>query len=220
MIRDPIHSRWLGRLQRGALFACVPLLVGTGASARAENLLRNPSFEKQAATGFNHASFWMMNHPTSHGGMYGSASREDWRSYDGLYIMTVRGQWAEAGDYGGCWQEAVAEAGIEYRASGWFWSDPEWEAESQEMKLEFWAANHARLLGSSSISLADVSSAWEKREIQAEAPDGTAYVRLVIHAEGVGYYGALQWDHMVLAAADEYEEPIAIPVDLIIDILD
>lgn len=195
-------------------------LFGHAGDALGTNLLRNPSFEKQAPAGFNHASFWAMNQPTSRGDMYGSASREDWRSYDGLYIMTVRGQWAEAGGYGGCWQEVEAEPGVEYHASGWFWSDPEWDAELQEMKLEFWGPDYARLLHSKSVSLEDVTAAWAKYEVLAVAPVGAAYVRLVIHVEETGYYGALQFDHMLLARADEYVEPVAIPVDLIIDILD
>ena len=199
-------------------YIAIMLLLFAG-PVRAENLLRNPSFEKQAPSGFNHASFWAMQQPTSRGDMYGSASREDWRSYDGLYIMTVRGQWADAGDYGGCWQEVEAESGTEYHASGWFWSDPEWEADIQEIKLEFWTSDYGRLLHREVVSLADVSPEWTRYDVLAMAPEGAAFVRLVVHAEGVGYYGALQFDHMVLAKADEYEDPVAIPVDLIIDIL-
>lgn len=210
-MKKAILPRILGILS--CVVFCAQTVLGT-------NLLRNPSFEKQAPSGFNHASFWAMNQPTSRGDMYGSASREDWRSYDGLYIMTVRGQWAEAGEYGGCWQEVEATPGVEYRASGWFWSDPEWEADFQEMKLEFWGADYSRLLHSESVSLEDITSEWAKYEIISAAPAEAAYVRLVIHVEGVGYYGALQFDHMVLAQADEYHEPVAIPVDLIIDILD
>lgn len=184
------------------------------------NLLQNPSFELQAGAGFNQAAYWTLHHPSSHGDQYGSASREDWRSFDGMYIMTVRGLWAEAGNYGGCWQEATAEPGIEYRASGWFWADPEWSAQRQEMKLEFWGADHTQLLDTASLSLADVTAEWQRMEIRAVAPDEAVYIRLVIHAEGIEYSGALQFDHLVLARSDEYEEPVAIPVDLIIDLLD
>ncbi len=184
------------------------------------NLLSNPSFELQAPTGFNQATHWTMGHPSPHGDIYGSASREDWRSFDGMYIMTIRGLWANAGSYGGCWQEAKAEPGIEYKASGWYWSDPDWGAEIQEMKLEFWSSHHAYLLDSVSVSLDEVTAEWQQVQVRGIAPDETKYVRLVVNAQNVGESGALQFDHFVLAQADQYKEPLAIPVDLIIDILD
>lgn len=194
--------------------------VAFGEPSQNNNLLHNPSFELQAPTGFNHASYWTLGQPSPHGDIYGSASREDWRSFDGLYIMTIRGQWAEAGDQGGCWQEALAEPGVEYTASGWYWADPGWEAGTQEMKLEFWSADHEQLIDSIRVDLDEVTEEWQKKKVRAVAPDQATYVRLVVHAEQVGYSGALQFDHMVLARSDEYQEPPAIPVDLIIDILE
>ncbi len=188
--------------------------------AAESNLLRNPSFEEGVPNRASLAESWTMQHPDTHGDTYGSASREDWRSYDGLYIMAIRGLWANAGDYGGCWQEADAEPGRRYRASGWFWADPEWRTELQEMKLEFWSADYEELLTTKSTSIRRIGPDWRRYEVEARAPDNADKVRLVIHAEGVGYYGALQFDHLVMADVEYYAEPEARPLDLIIDIVD
>ncbi len=184
------------------------------------NLLRNPSFEDGILGQADRAIYWTMHEPDDHGDTYGSATREDWRSYDGLYIMAIRGLWANAGDYGGCWQEADAEPGTKYRASGWFWADPEWRAELQEMKLEFWSAGYEDLLMTKSTGIRRIGPEWRRYEVEARAPEGADKVRLVIHAEGIGYNGALQFDHLVLADVEHFVEPEAWPIDLMIDILD
>jgi len=184
------------------------------------NMLRNPSFEEPAPSSPRHALHWKMHEPDTHGDAYGSASREDWRSHDGMNIMTVRGTWANAGTHGGCWQETEAEAGETYRASAWFWADPDWDPEVQELKLEFFSANHADLLKTESVPLRKIPTAWERREITAKAPDQTVWIRLVINVEGVGDSGALQFDSIYMSPRDAFDEPTPKPVDVIIDILD
>ena len=183
------------------------------------NMIRNWSFEEEAPSSSRNALYWSMDEPDAHGDAYGNASREDWRSFDGMHIMTVRGTWAEAGDYGGIWQEASAESGETYRASAWFWADPDWEPALQEMKLEFFSENHTELLKTETVRLRGIESDWERREIQAQAPDETAWVRLVIHVEGVGETGALQIDSVYMNTDADFDEPASEPVDVIIDVL-
>lgn len=137
-----------------------------------------------------------------------------------MHIMTIRGTWAHAGDYGGIWQEAAAVSGETYRASAWFWADPDWDPKMQEMKLEFFNADYSEMLKSESDALHEIPTEWERHEITAAAPDGAAWVRLVIHAEEVGYYGALQFDSVYMAPHDRFDEPTPEPVDVIIEILD
>lgn len=202
------------------LMAVLYTLSGAIAFSGESNLLQNPSFEDGVQNRASQAAHWTMGYPDVHGDTYGSASREDWRSYDGLYIMAIRGLWANAGDYGGCWQEADAEPGTKYRASGWFWADPEWRAELQEIKLEFWSAGYEDLLMTKSTRIRRIGPEWRQYKVEARAPDNAEKVRVVIHAEGIGYYGALQFDHFVLADVEQYVEPEARPLDLIIEILD
>ncbi len=184
------------------------------------NMLRNPSFEEPAPSSPRAAFHWNMHEPDTHGDSYGSASREDWRSRDGMNIMTVRGTWANAGDHGGIWQEAEAEAGETYRASAWFWADPDWDPRVQEMKLEFFSANHSEVLKTKSEPLGDILTEWTRREITATAPHGAAWIRLVINVEDAGDTGALQFDTIHMAPQHTFKEPDPKPVDVIIDVLD
>lgn len=184
------------------------------------NMLRNASFEEPAPSTSRAALHWSMHEPDTHGDRYGSASREDWRSRDGMNIMTVRGTWAHAGEYGGVWQEAEAEAGEIYRASAWFWADPDWDPRVQEMKLEFFSANHSELLKTKSEPLGEISTEWTRREITATAPEESAWIRVVISVEDAGDTGALQFDTIYLAPKDAFNEPEPKPVDVIIDVLD
>ncbi len=197
--------------------ACAVLFLSPSTHA---NMIRNPSFEEPAPTSSRHALHWRMHEPDTHGDAYGSASREDWRSHDGMNIMTVRGTWANAGDHGGVWQEAAAEPGKTYRASAWFWADPDWDPEVQELKMEFFDADYSELLKTKSVALRKIPPEWERREISAKAPDRTAWVRLVINVEGTGDNGALQIDSIYMSPRDTFEEPTPEPVDVIIDLLD
>jgi hypothetical protein len=203
---------------------CLVCVLGLGLAltggANAANMLRNPSFEDEAPSSSHRAAHWFMNEPDINGDAFGSASREDWRSYDGLYIMALRGTWANAGNYGGCWQQAAGEAGTTYKAAAWCWADSEWEAAKQELKLEFWTADFTELLLTQATPLPQIGTEWKKVEVEATAPDRTAYVRLVVNVEGAGYYGALQVDHLYLSERSVFEEPEAHPVDLIIDIVE
>ncbi len=196
-------------------FGCAALTVWADG-----NLLRNPSFEERIPDSERRAQYWTMHHPDAYGDTFGSASREDWRSFDGLFIMAIRGLWANAGHYGGVWQESAAEPGETYKASARFWADPDWEAATQEIKLEFWTADYNELLATKSTVLRRVGPDWRQYTVQAKAPEGAERVRLVIFAEGAGEYGALQFDHTYLSTLDEYQEPEAHPVSMIIDILE
>lgn len=194
------------------------LLIGSGMADA--NLLRNPSFEEAAPSSPRKALHWSAGEPDAHGNTWGSASREDWRSYDGLYILTVRGTWADAGDRGGIWQEVEATPGETYRAAAWFWADPDWNPRLQEMKLEFYDAEHSRLLDFQSVTLGPVPPEWSRREVRAQAPADAAWVRFVINVEGANDHGALQFDHLYLNTVSDFDEPAPKPLDVIIDILD
>lgn len=200
---------------------CLPVLMALLiADAQADaNLIRNPSFEEQGSA-HGHALYWEMNQPDAHGDTWGSASREDWRSRDGMYILTLRGAWAAAGETGGCWQEAAAEPEQTYHVSAWYWADEDWSPKKQEMKIEFWNADHRRLLDSKSISLGEIGSEWTQRRIVATAPQETAWVRVVILAEQVGDTGALQIDSLFMSTSPDDSEPAPQPVRALIEILD
>ena len=184
------------------------------------NMIRNPSFEEPAPSSSRSALHWRMNEPDTHGDAWGSASREDWRSHDGMNIMTVRGTWAQAGNYGGVWQETEAEPGATYKASAWFWADPDWNPDKQEMKLEFFTFDHSEMLKTKSAPLRETPPEWVRHEVSAEAPENAAWIRLVISVEGAGDTGALQFDSVYMDPADQFEEPDWDPVDVIIDVLD
>lgn len=200
-----------------ALLACAAVTLPCSVQA---NMIRNPSFEEPTPTSSRNALYWAMHAPDVHGDAYGSASREDWRSHDGMNIMTIRGTWANAGDHGGCWQETAAQSGETYRASAWFWADPDWNPRVQELKIEFYSEGHAELLKTESLALRKISSNWERREVTAKAPDRAAWVRLVINVEGAGDNGALQIDSIYMTPQASFAEPTPDPVDVIIDILD
>lgn len=185
----------------------------------AENLIRNPSFEEPASSSSRHALHWKINEPDTHGDAYGSASREDWRSWDGMNIMTIRGTWADAGSRGGIWQDVPCEPGTTYKATAWFWADSEWEATTQEFKMEFWPATYGTPLHTEVTALDSLAPEWRKFEVIGTAPEGGERMRVVVHVAGAGYYGALQIDHFYLSPQDAYVEPEADPKDLIIDVI-
>ena len=186
----------------------------------AGNMLQNPSFETEVVGSPRDALHWKFGEPDFQGDIYGSASREDWRSHDGMFIMTVRGKWANKGEYGGAWQTAKAEPGETYRAAAWFWADSEWHPSLQQLKLEFYNENFSELLLTESTPLGDLEARWQRREVTATAPDNTHWVRLVINVQGVSDAGALQFDSVYLSPLDRFNEPEPEPVDVLIDILE
>lgn len=167
------------------------------ALAHADNLLKNSSFE-QAADYDEGATHWKMNQPDDRGDAWGSAVRVDWRAHDGMYIGAIRGTWAGAGDYGGFWQDAEAEAGTTYSLSAWFWADEGWTANHQQLKIEFWNEDRSMMLSEETVSLQDVGQTWSLFTVDATAPEGTGFARVVINVAGAGENGALQVDSISL----------------------
>jgi hypothetical protein len=200
--------------------ALAALVAGVCVDASAANLLKNGSFESPVEHSPREATHWTFNQPDTHGDHFGSAAREGWRAHDGLYIMTVQGTWADRGDYGGIWQEAEAQPGEIYRASGWFWADEEWQPAAQELKLEFYSADYAELLHTESVALGSLEPRWQRVEVSATAPENARWIRLVIFATGVSDAGALQVDSLYLATNGTFDEPAPNPVDIRIEILD
>ncbi len=175
----------------------VALMLGWAGAVLA-NLIENPSFEQESSFSYGFAMSWKLNSPDDHGDSYGSAARENWRAHEGQFIATIRGAWAGQGHYGGWWREADGHGGATYRAAAWFYADAAWTAQSQELKLEFWNWDRSQLLGSAVHTLSELREEWARREVSAVAPDGTEWVRVVIHASGVGESGALQIDEVEL----------------------
>lgn len=177
----------------------VGCLAGS-AFAESRNLLANPSFEAESTFSYGFAQNWKMNDPDDHGDAWGSASRENWRARDGQFIMAIRGTWAEAGSFGGVWQEVEGRANQSYRLRAWLYADVGWTAEIQEMKLEFWNWDRTQMLGSAVLDLEHIGEEWTLRELTAVSPEGTEWVRAVFNVSGAGPTGALQIDDVVLEA--------------------
>lgn len=178
------------------LFALLPAF----ALAAHANLLKNGSFEEMGSSD-EIALNWKMHEPDEHGDAWGSATRRDWRAHDGSWMGAVQGQWANLGDNGGFWQEAPGEAGTTYIASGWFWADGSWTAGTQELKIEFYNEDRVTQLGVQTVSLNDVGEVWTQKSVEAVAPEGAKWVRVVVNVSGAGSDGALQVDELVLDTA-------------------
>lgn len=179
------------------LVAAGALALVAAAGARA-NLLYNTSFEVESAFSYGYALNWKMNDPDDHGDAWGSASRENWRSHDGQFLMAIRGSWAGAGNYGGVWQEAEGHAGTTYKLGAWVYADGAWTAQTQEMKIEFWNWDRSQMLGAATNVLQDAGEMWTRKEVTAVAPEGTEWVRIVFNVAGAGEAGALQIDDVEL----------------------
>ena len=173
----------------------------SGMAIASANMLRNASFETTGTDGEAVAQSWKMNDPDEHGDAWGSASRETWRAHEGAAVGAVRGTWAQAGDYGGFWQESEAMAGTTYRVSAQFYADATWTATSQELKIEFWNADRSEMLGASTNAIVGVGETWTEVSVDGTAPEGTAWARAVVNVAGAGEAGALQVDEMVLDEA-------------------
>ncbi len=168
--------------------------VALAASAHANNLLYNGSFENESSFSYGAAQNWKMNDPDDHGDAWGSAARENWRARTGEFIMAVRGLWADTGDFGGVWQEAEGRGNQTYRLSAWFWADAAWAPHTQEMKIEFWNWDRTELLGSAAQPIENIAEDWVERELVAVSPDGTEWVRVVFNVSGASSEGSLQID--------------------------
>ncbi len=175
------------------------LIIGLMTHLAAANLIRNQGFEVQGENS-EAARYWRMHDPDDQGDAWGTAIRADWRAKEGSFIGAIRGQWAGLGDYGGFWQDAEVVAGTRYKVSAWFWADASWQAGTQELKLEFWNRDRSAMLDSMSVSLDDVGELWMKKEIEAAAPEGAGYARVVINVSAAGNDGALQVDEVELVA--------------------
>ena len=162
------------------------------------NLIQNPSFEVECMDDSNSAMNWKMDHPDDHGDKWGSASRESWRSHDGQFTASIRGTWAERGNYGGWWQEAEVEGGRTFRLAAWLYADSAWTADLQEMKIEFWTMDRSKLLGAVTNAFTGVGELWSQQSIQGFAPEGTGWARVVFNVSGTGPAGALQIDLVTL----------------------
>lgn len=173
-------------------------LAATGVRAEPSNLLLNPSFEYETAADFHSCVFWTMNQPGEHGDTYGSARRENWRAHDGYYAMAIRGAWAGAGDSGGLWQEVPAAPGAAYRVSARVWADAAWTAQTRELKIEFWNADHSERLARHARPLENLGETWQEVSLEATAPEDAAWVRVVVHVSGAGPEGALLVDSLCL----------------------
>lgn len=181
-------------------FVAALCLACTSAGAEPANLLLNPSFEYETAADFHACVFWSLNRPGTHGDSYGSAQRENWRAHEGFYAMAIRGAWAGAGDGGGIWQEVAAVPGTAYRFSAWTWADAAWTAQTRQLKIEFWNADHSRRIATAAQPLEDAGESWQEVALAAVAPDEAAWVRGVVHVAGAGPEGALLVDSLALRA--------------------
>lgn len=186
------------------------MIAALSLAARTEaatNLLRNSSFEDVAPGGnTTEALYWKMGKPDSHGDVWGSASRENWRAVDGEHIATIRGLWADCGTYGGWWQELEAAPGSTYRFSGWFYSDPEWVAGVQEVKIEFWDKDYKSVIHARIKPIEGCDMDWAGISLEATAPADAAWVRVVVNVVNTGASGALQMDSLELTRTDHAPE--------------
>jgi hypothetical protein len=163
-----------------------------------ENLLQNPSFEIEGSYDANATLNWKLNDPDDHGDSWGAASRENWRSHDGQFAAAIRGTWANAGDYGGWWQELECQPGEVYRLTAWLWADGSWSAKTQDIKIEFWNIDRSTLVSVAMTSVQDASEIWSQKSVESRAPDGSFWVRVVINVSGAGPAGSLMVDDLDL----------------------
>jgi hypothetical protein len=197
----------MGHFMGYGICGAVMLAISIDSAMASENLLRNGSFELEAATAvLTEAQHWKYTDPDEHGDYWGSASRESWRAIDGDYIGSVRGLWADRGNGGGVWQEVTAEPDATYRFSGWFFCDPEWMARTQEIIIEFWDAAHANIIASERREIAGCDTDWTELSVEAATPEGAVWVRVVINVAQAGAAGSLQFDDLALVKNNSHVE--------------
>lgn len=193
----------MGRFLGLGIIGAVVLAISIESVQAADNLLRNGSFERESTnTVFTEALHWKYADPDEHGDCWGSASRENWRAVDGEYIGSVRGLWADRGNGGGVWQEVEAEPGTLYQFSGWFFCDPEWMADRQEIMIEFWDAERKSIIAAEHKPILGCETDWTRLTVEATAPADAAWVRVVIHAINTGANGSLQFDNLSLVKTE------------------
>lgn len=163
------------------------------------NLLRNPGFEEEAPGDELTALYWDLGIPDSHGDMWGSAARVNWRPLSGGFHAAVRGAYAGQGTFGGFWQETAAQPGEVFTfstwvyADNWFWADERW------MKIEFLDGEHggSNILATTWQAL-PLNEFWQEVSMTATAPAQTAWVRVVLDVWGMDYGGAIQFEDLEL----------------------
>lgn len=187
-------------MKKHTLALAVLMAVGATTPAFA-NLLRNAGFEEPGTTA-DHAASWQWDVPDQHGSTWGTAARKQWHVRSGAWSGTILGTWSGGAD-GGWWQEAPATPGVAYTFSGWFRADADWSVQGdQGIKIEFYAGeSHGQtLLSSESLLFGNVGETWEQKTVQAIAPEGAQWVRVVTWAGDVGDQGALHFDDLSLVA--------------------
>lgn len=184
---------------RNMFAACLITGLCLAAAESHAAVLYNTSFE-DAGTTAAYAEHWEFNNPDTHGGVWGSASRESWRAHEGTWEATIRGSWS-GNDFGGWWQELAASEGEVYVAQAWFYADNSWTADSQTLQIEFFDASNTLIGVPVSISLNGVNETWTSYTVQGEAPVNTAWARFVVQASGAGADGALQFDDIYFGTA-------------------
>lgn len=164
------------------------------------NLVRNPSFETQGSSSMR-AYNWEWGSPDTNGGYWGSASRESWRSRSGTFLGVLRGRWS-GNDFGGYWQHSPALSNRTYRASAWFWNDPNWTCTFPEFKIEFFDSS-LQLIDYANVVVRSTNTHWTRNTVTATAPTNAVGVRVVIAMYGAGNDGALQFDDVELRAVSD-----------------
>ncbi len=166
------------------------------------NLIENSSFEVAGSTS-ERARHWQWSVPDGNGGYWSDsawtrAQRQTWRSRSGAAEGALCAKWSPGDeDFGGWWQQGPAQPGLMYQGSAWFWADPGWVAQGQELKIEFLDAD-LNILSQVQTAYTATNTHWTRHKMQALAPAGTVWGRIVIAMNGAGTEGAMQFDDVEL----------------------
>ncbi|MBU0677577.1 MAG: lamin tail domain-containing protein [Verrucomicrobia bacterium] len=165
------------------------------------NMIRNYSFEDAGSDDIS-ARHWKWLTPDSHGDLWGSAARLDYRAHQGSYAAGIRGTWGNGDNLGGWWQDTAASPGFAYELSAWFWADDTGQfgpftANQMELKIEF-IDLYGTIIDYVYTSLDDVSETWTNISVIGVAPEDTAWARAVVFADGIGDSGSLLFDEVIL----------------------
>jgi len=167
------------------------------------NLLYNSGFETQGSFP-EEAKYWEFFNPNAHGARAGATERGDWASsVSGDFFGAILNSSFHPDNFGSWWQETPAEPGLTYSASGWFVKEGppyEWQATTEELRLEFYDFSGQLLSGSATRNLSDVGATWVQRSISAEAPVNTAFARWTVFTAGNGTDGNFRIDDASLSA--------------------
>ncbi len=176
-----------------------PSAIASATYTLDNNLLHNPGFEVPGVAS-NRAFYWYSGDPDGHGDMLGNALRVNWQGHSGSWQGTVRGTWANLGNYGSFWQEVPAIVGRKYVFSAWLWADNTWSPGTQGIKLEFWRGETVgtNLISAVTNRFTGIGQSWTNKSVTATAPAGSEWVRVVVFATNVSAEGALQFDDLRL----------------------